>query len=368
MLNELAFGWRTALLLVAFIQLLLIAAALAQPLENRISNRSLAALLVVLAGIITPWMIGFAGFYDQWRWLSFVPVSITLAVAPLFWLYVHALLRGHWPPHGWRHLLPGLVQFGYLAVCFVALRQPFKNEWLDRQGEAYGVLTGLGVMIGLTAYGTASARLIAAYRTELPQHVADEHRFALGWLRQAMATLFILLGVWTLFGVWDFLAPLGYKGLMGLYVAIAAIALFLGVQGLRHADRRFPIAPVLAVEPSPERDWQALGTEWATTTRMQSWHTDPGLSLALLARRLGTNTAYLSRALNEGLGVNFATFINQLRCETVAEALADGSSADLLDLAIAAGFSSKASFNRAFRAEYGCTPSAYRLRHVSKHE
>lgn len=361
-MSELAFGWRTALLLAAFVQLLLIAAALLRPLENRASNRTLAALLVVLAGIITPWMIGFAGFYDRWEWLSFVPVAITLGVAPLFWLYVHALLEGGWPARGWRHLAPALAQFAYLAGCFVLLPLPVKDAWLGLQAPVYNALTGLGVMIGLAAYGRASLALIIRYRAELPQQVADEHRYALGWLGQAMAALFILLAVWTLFGVWDFIAPLGYTGLMGLYIAIAAIALFLGVQGLRHADRRFPMVAVPQLGPAPERDWAALGQEWAATTRAERWHTDPELSLALLARRLGTNTGYLSRALNEGLGVNFSTFVNRLRCESVAEALQAGREDDLLDLALEAGFSSKASFNRAFRVEFGCTPSEYRAR------
>jgi AraC-like DNA-binding protein len=367
-MSELAFGWRTALLLVAFVQLLLIAAALLRPLENRASNRTLAVLLVVLAGIITPWMIGFAGFYDQWQWLSFVPVAITLAVAPLFWLYVHALVNGRWPERGGWHLSPALAQFAYVTVCFVALPLPEKDAWLGLQAPAYNALTGLGVMIGLAAYGRASLALINSYRADLPQQVADEHHYALGWLGQAMAALFILLAVWTLFGVWDLIAPLGYTGLMGLYIAIAAIALFLGVQGLRHADRRFPMIAVPAVDPASERDWRSLGQEWAETTRAQRWHTDSDLSLALLARRLGTNTGYLSRAINEGLGVNFSTFVNRLRCETVANAIDTGQGKELLELALEAGFSSKASFNRAFRAEYGCTPSAYRQRHVSKAE
>jgi AraC-like DNA-binding protein len=39
-----------------------------------------------------------------------------------------------------------------------------------------------------------------------------------------------------------------------------------------------------------------------------------------------------------------------------------------LDLALEAGFSSKASFNRAFTATFGMAPSEWRKRQVSKHE
>ena len=58
--------------------------------------------------------------------------------------------------------------------------------------------------------------------------------------------------------------------------------------------------------------------------------------------------------------IGFSAFINGLRCEAVAAAIDAGSQKDLLDLALDAGFSSKASFNRAFQAVYQVTPSAYR--------
>lgn len=365
--DDLAFGWRTAVLAVPFAQLLMIALALLRVLENRLANRTLAALLAVLAGIVTPWMIGFAGFYDKWQWLSFVPVSITLAVAPLFWLYVHALLQGRYPEKWGLHLAPALVQFAYLAICFVALPLPLKDDWLGQQAYVYGLVTGLGVIAGLAWYGLRARAMIAEYRRHLPEQVSDEHRYALGWLSQAMAALFVLLGVWTLFGVWDLASPLDYRGFMGLYIAIAAIALFLGIQGLRHADRRFPVTEKPTGE-LPARDWQGLGEQWAAETQASGWHTDPELNLALLARRLGTNTSYLSRALNDGLGVNFSTFVNRLRCEEVATAIEAGRDDDLLDLALEAGFSSKASFNRAFQTHYGMAPSEYRRNRVSKSE
>ena len=54
-------GWRSALLTAAVLQLLAIAAALPRALIKRTSNRTLRALLVVLAGVLLPWLIGFEG-------------------------------------------------------------------------------------------------------------------------------------------------------------------------------------------------------------------------------------------------------------------------------------------------------------------
>lgn len=368
MLDGLAYGWRTAVLSVAILLLLTISAALLRPIENRVANRTLAALLVVLAGILTPWMIGFAGFYDKWQWLSFAPFSIMFAMAPLFYLYIHALVKGDWPPRGWRHLLPAIVQFAYLSAAFLLLRQPFKNEWLSQSNFAYSLIVALGVSAGMLLYSRTGLQLLREYRAALVQQRSDDHLYAARWLSSAIAALLALLVIWSAYSIWDLIWTLDYRGLMGLYIGIAAVALFLAIEGWRHANLPFPKIAKLEEAPDSKRDWRATGEAWAEQIRRERWHADPDLSIAVLARRLGTNTGYVSRALNEGLGVNFSTFVNNLRCEDVTAAIEAGDGGDLLDLALDAGFSSKASFNRAFLARYAMAPSAFRRRHVSKEE
>lgn len=366
MVDGLTFGWRTALLSVAFVQLLVLAAALSRPLRNRLANRTLAALLIVLAGMITPWLIGFAGFYDKWRWLTFVPVAIPLAIAPLAYLYVNALVAGSWPRRGWHHLIPAALQFAYLATAFLVLRQPFKNEWLVRSSPIYDLIVGGGVLIGLAVYGLRSRALIARYRARLADQRSDDHRFALRWLERVVGALFVLLAIWTLYGVWDWFDPLGYRGLMGLYIAIAAFALFLGIEGWRQASLPFPTLAELEPAAPPTRDWTVQAKGWAEQVKRERFYADPELSVPRLARILGTNSAYVSRAFNEGLGQSFSAFINGLRCAELAARLRAGDGGDLLDLALDSGFSSKATFNRLFRATYGCSPSAYRRAHGLK--
>lgn len=73
---ELFFGWRTSVLLCAALVIVPIALALPQLAVNRLANRTLAILLLVLVGVMAPWMIGFAGFYDRWPWLTFLPIYL----------------------------------------------------------------------------------------------------------------------------------------------------------------------------------------------------------------------------------------------------------------------------------------------------
>ncbi|GGB41387.1 AraC family transcriptional regulator [Sphingomonas metalli] len=362
---DLVFGWRTAVLSVAAAVLLPLAAALSTSLRNRLAARTLAALLVVMTGVFVPWLIGFAGFYDRWWWLTFAPFANALFVPPLLWLHARALTDRRWPRGGWRHLLPGAVQFTYQTIAFL-LPLPLKRRWAEMSFSAGDMLLAVLLAISFAVYGTWTLRRLRLYRHALAQERSDDARFATAWLART-ATVFPLLAlVWAGHLLVDAVTPLGYAGLMPLYVAIAGFALYLGISGWRYLVLPFPTLDQLriaAAPPPPTRDWHAQGRVWAARTREAGWYREEALTLRQLAGRLGSNESYVSRALNEGLGIGFSDFINSLRCEEVAALLAAGDGRGLLEIALETGFASKASFNRAFQRRYGQSPSAYRASH-----
>ena len=161
--------------------------------------------------------------------------------------------------------------------------------------------------MSLGVYGAASLHALNGYRRRLADQRSDDSRYAVRWLGHAIVASLTLLPIWTVYVVWDVIAPLGYVKLMGLYLTIAVFALYIGVEGWRHAGLAFP---VLTVAPqstaAPVRDWTLQGKAWAARVRAEGWSADPELSLSTLSARLGANTGYLSRALNEGLGINFS--------------------------------------------------------------
>jgi AraC-like DNA-binding protein len=358
---QLVFGWRTALLLLLSLQVLTLAVALALQPRNRTANRILAAFLLVVAGVMTPYTIGFAGFYDAWMGLTFAPFALPLFLAPLLYGYTHALVRGR-PPNHWRwHLAPGLAQFAYMSLAFL-LPFDLKMAWAERgDGPWVSSLVSLGVACGLIAYSFAALRLLRAYRAGLAEQRSDDDRFAAHWLARVLAAMGTATLLWIAWQAWQLVTGrFDYFEFFWLHLAFGVIGLGLGVEGWRHAGLRFetPAAP----EPpsAAERDWPAVGADIERRTREAGWWREPDLSLPALARRLGTNTGRVSRAINLGLGMNFSAFVNGLRAEGVAGALHEQPRADLLDLAFDMGFASKASFNRAFLARFGIPPSQYR--------
>ena len=89
---------------------------------------------------------------------------------------------------------------------------------------------------------------------------------------------------------------------------------------------------------------------------------DEGVTIRSLSEELGIPIHHLSIVINTMLNRNFSTFINEYR---VREALSmlekGGEDANILSIAFASGFSSKSSFNSAFKKITGKTPSEYKV-------
>ncbi|MCB0662763.1 MAG: tetratricopeptide repeat protein, partial [Saprospiraceae bacterium] len=88
---------------------------------------------------------------------------------------------------------------------------------------------------------------------------------------------------------------------------------------------------------------------------------DTGLSLSLLAEQLEISPNQLSLVLNEGLGNNFNSFVNDYRVEEFMNIAKDPQRAHmtLVGLAYDAGFNSKTVFNTYFKQKTGLTPSQF---------
>ena len=146
---------------------------------------------------------------------------------------------------------------------------------------------------------------------------------------------------------------------------VRGLVYYLALEGWCSTMRTFPqptaSAPPLPIPALPTLDVRALAEAWRDrVTRAGHWR-DPELTLAKLAQLMDMSAAQISRLTNEGLGQNFNEAINRMRVAAVQERLRDASDErDILTLAFDAGFSSKPSFNRSFKAYCDRTPSQYR--------
>lgn len=89
---------------------------------------------------------------------------------------------------------------------------------------------------------------------------------------------------------------------------------------------------------------------------------DSELNINILAKKLETNTTYLSQIINEHYHTNFFQFVNQVRVEKAKQLLLNPAYEKYTIEALAelCGFKSRSSFYEAFKKTYGTTPLQYK--------
>jgi len=358
-------SWSTTLGLAAGFGALVAALLLIAP-RNRVANRFLAALLAVAVLRLMPYVIGFAGFYDAYPWLSFAPFDLALAIGPLLYLYIRRLATAQLPRRWGWHFAPAAVDLAYNLWAF-SLPLAQKLQWNDTVHERWiDPMESVAGILSLSIYLVTAVRFLRRYQAWLVENVSDREEHRQRWLATVLLAVGLWLGVTLAFDLINWLiVPLSYRNRFPEYLVFSGLILWLGLEGWRHADHRFPVIVARAPTPdpvAPPRDWKALAQQWQTRIRVAGWWREPGLTLADVARRLATNETYISRSFNEGLGLNFNAVINGFRVEAVKTALGK-ESVEVLAVALEAGFSSKASFNRVFREHTGLSPTAWRAAH-----
>jgi AraC-like DNA-binding protein len=354
--------WRSGILTACMFQSLVLALVL-WTARNEQDKRLLALALCTLAGMTAVYILGWRGHAEAPDWLAFLPINLPLALGPLLYLYVRRIAGedlGHWQ----SDLAPAALQFLYLATLSAlpsSIAHPWKEGWHDHLVKP---LVEVAVLVSLGVYAVRALSLLRRYHRSLAGTRSDADQHDARWLTHLLYTLLVTLAL--LAAVRFYTSFIGEMDAWPFMLWLGAWSSWLGIQGWRHGTPGID-RPKAAEEPSAptgsEQDWVSLGLQWRDRTMAEGWWRDPHLTLSGLAARLGTNTSYLSRAINVGLGMNFNEMINRMRAEEVARRMRmPGASADLLTMALDAGFSSKATFNRSFSSVFGMSPSHYRRR------
>jgi len=375
--------WRTTLLLVTGLPTLIAAGLALYAARERTAARVFSAFMLAWVLLTTPYIIGFAGAYDAYPWLTFAPFNTELWLGPLWLLSVRALTEESLGERWWWWLVPGIIQTSYYTACFVLLGDgPSKFAFNGAYHVPYVVPVETVISLALIIFAVADSIMrIRRYRRWVATEHSNRERVDLAWFEQASAAIILLALLWIAIDlVQAIVGQLSYATNFWFYAIAGVVFLVLALQFLTRVDRRFPKLPrdhswaAPADAPPPARAEPAsrrINLEAVKTkVREGGWHFDPDLTLSELARRLGTNTSTLSAALNEETGSNFTNVINGLRVEAVCDRLRGseggdasdasarqaGGSANILAMALDCGFGSKATFNRAFKRHTGQTP------------
>ncbi len=95
-------------------------------------------------------------------------------------------------------------------------------------------------------------------------------------------------------------------------------------------------------------------------------YNDYDINLQGLADKLKITPHQLSELINDRMGMNFRTMINEYRIKEACRLLQSDEDVNILAVCFRVGFSSKSAFNHAFRKFSGMNPADYRARAVNK--
>ena len=343
---------------------------LARRTGDRRAQTWLGALVLLTAVTFGNSLLCEVGACSEFEQLYFLPLDFSLAIGPLVYLYVRERVRPGLEPRDAAHALLPLAQFAFWAS--VGFRNVAFKEWLwvTVVSPVVGPASGVLFVVVSGGYVWAALRLV---RRAAGAPGWEQARVQ--WLGRFLRTVSVLLGVLTAYQVAD--AVLGFGAGVNPYnwpwyafskhVAYVGVLVALTLHGWDqlHPTRWMPAVPHAARVTTYGLGAAELAAEAARVrayVEAERPYRNPDLTLGLLADALGLSDKVLSYVLNEGMGTAYAPYINGLRVADARRALADPSAAHLSVLAVGldAGFSSKATFNRAFKAATGQTPSEVR--------
>lgn len=381
-MNASAFGLTQILLLAGVLQALQLCLVLALRGDaNRAARASLQALLGVCALVLVDYLLLRGGWYLRAPGLAGFSLPLLFALGPLLLGYIVCHTGGQ-PRVAWLwHAAPA-------AACAVLLWPWWSMDAVDKSAWLAGLLThgyrGSQIEPLLASLLLCLHFVVCSYQAGV---VLDRYDAALrqqetGTVVQLVRWLQLVIRGFCLFQLlfylswveWLYFVPEHWHYTRLTMGALAGLLVLAGSWSQLHPElfRRAALAPLpllSGVTPEPRQGRARLEPAQLAECmaalercmREQRPYLDPELRLHKLAGLVQWPAHLLSQVLNEGMGCNFFEYVNRKRVAHAQAQLraAAGTRPNLLEVALAAGFNSKATFNRSFRQATGTTPSAY---------
>lgn len=286
-------------------------------------------------------------------------MALTAGNNMVFWLFARSLFDDGFRPRAWH---AGL----WLAMAALGLAE---GQALVRGSGAFRIVDVVMAVSGLAFAALAVIQTIASWRADL---VERRRRLRL-FIVAACAGYIVLNTLANGLGA-AAAAPRLASLLQALSLAAIAGVVAWSLLSVGGGAALFPTTADVAPEPAtpveaaeapltPEDLGLVVALQRAMTE--ERLYRRENLTIGQLAMRQGLPEYRLRRLINQGLGHrNFNSFLNGYRIDEAKAALSDRSqdAVPILTIALDAGFASLGPFNRAFKAETGLTPSAWRRR------
>lgn len=400
------FNFYSSLLLITFSQGLIYSVLLTKKgiqTENK-PNYWLAIFVFLCSMYLAPWMLGFAGWYDNQPYRNFmfyVPFQQLLLIGPAIFFYTQSLLNPsfRFTKRQFLHLIPGIIYLVYVFGMFVydvfiVKKLYFYQNGMDKDFSQWYQISG---QISMFFYFIISLKYYSNYKKLIVEITSNANELLFGWIKNYLIAFMIMLVLPIIFELLSLANPelKSYQGSWWFYLFYSFILLYIAITGYANsaitkigfqfkyheqnliyyltesktADIIFENIVDIQHEVIDDIEDENL-IKWKSAIVhlivSESLFKNPELTLIDLAKKLNTNVAVVSKTINQGFNMNFNDFINNYRVEAVTAMFAknEHKKSTLLGIAFDCGFNSKATFNRAFKKNTGLTPKEFLLENI----
>lgn len=362
------YSWSTVFAIGAA-QAALLAAALWRWRVNAGANRVLAVWIALigidLAVKAMYWDGPALGMVKAYRLVGLFP----FLYGSLFYIYVRTLTEAR--AAGWRdtvHLTGFIMMVVMHAGIFFPDLMRAEGVFARMVAAAAGPALRLDVVLYAYSLSYVIAGLLQVYRYRrgLMQRRSDADRMSLRWIDAMAMSQIVIWSVATLHWLVD-IQWVSYPLIYGAVTAWVFVVGYLSLNQETVVIEQAPEPPRVRLEAAPDADDARFPDVEARLSQLmgqEHLYREPALTIGHLAKRSGYPEYLVSAVINRRFQENFWEYINRQRIDAAASCLGDVSDTrTILDIAFACGFTSKSTFNAAFKRRLGETPSAFRKCH-----
>lgn len=337
--------------------------------QNHFANIFMGLWLFSLGLFFLDAWIAAGKIYESYPHLSGIFSGIPLVNGPFFWLYVIFMLNPHrrWD---WRlllHFLPFVLYYLHASLTFFQLNSEEKILLMDNLASGiipvelmvWGVIKSLH---GLIYMGFVLWKL-NGHEEAMKQRFSNPDKIRVWWLRILGVSLLVIY----VFALVNFFLVVFVKvnlefvlGLLSAVLILCGGYLAMRQKQLFETEVIPDISPLVQTYDVSELDPDKQ--RLISYIEKDKPYLNPDLSLQDIAGALELHPKQVSRILNEAIGQNFFTFINQYRVNEVIAQMqsSENDHLTLLGIGLQSGFNSKTTFNTVFKKLVGKTPSEFK--------
>lgn len=394
------FGFYSSLLLITFSQGIIYSILLlfkGFKTENK-SNYWLSFFIFLCSLFVAPWMLGFAGWYDNQPYrdiLFYTPLQHVLFIGPVIFCYTQSLLNPSFTltKKQFFHFVPGIIYLIYIISLwiydkFIFGEYYFYANGMDKDFDDWYQKLGL---ISMIAYFILSLRYYNLYKKLIYQVTSYADSILFKWIKTYLIAFLIMLLLPVIFDGFAYFYPNlnSYTGTWWFFLLFSFIMYYIAITGYSNpvnstipfkfsesnnhqifllSENNSAIEEESVIDIDYETFSETNSNEidlWKskiqTLIQYESLYNNPELTLSDIAKKLDTNVSIISKTINQGFRMNFNDFINNYRIEEIKKAFDNDEhkKSTLLGIAFDCGFNSKATFNRAFKKNTGFSPKQY---------